>query len=72
MADIKYEIKKHIGVISKSDSGWTTELNLVSFNETEPKYDIRTWSPDKDKMSKGVRFNEEEMLKLIELFNENR
>ena len=30
MADIKYEIVKKIGVLSKSASGWAKEINLLS------------------------------------------
>ena len=41
MAEIKYEIKEKIGVISENDKGWTKELNLISWNDREPKYDIR-------------------------------
>ena len=46
MSDIKFEIVKKIGVLSKSEKGWAKELNLVSWNDREPKYDLRTWSPD--------------------------
>ena len=48
MPDIKFEIVKKIGVLSKATSGWTKELNLVSWNDREPKYDIRDWSADVD------------------------
>ena len=41
MAEIKFEITKHLGVLSQSTKGWTKELNLVSWNDREPKYDIR-------------------------------
>lgn len=61
MAEIKYEITKHIGVLSESPKGWLKEINLVSWNEREPKYDIREWSPDHEKMGKGVTLSEEEM-----------
>ncbi|MCL2049675.1 MAG: YdbC family protein [Defluviitaleaceae bacterium] len=64
MAEIKYEIKKHIGVLSESAKGWTKELNLVSWNDREPKYDIRDWSPEHEKMGKGVTLSEEEMAAL--------
>ena len=53
MADIKFEIIKKIGVLSKSEKGWAKELNLISWNDREPKYDIRDWSPDGEKMGKG-------------------
>ncbi len=69
MAEIKYEITKELGVISEATRGWTRELNLVSWNDREPKYDIRDWSPDHTRMSKGISLTEEEMKKLIELFN---
>ncbi len=62
--DIKFEIKKHYGILSESTKGWTKELNLVSWNDAEPKYDIRDWNPEHEKMGKGVTFTEEELLKL--------
>ena len=47
MTEIKYEIIKQVGVLSTSASGWTKELNLVSWNDRQPKYDLRDWSPDR-------------------------
>ena len=67
MADIKFEIKKEIGVLSESASGWTKELNLVSWNDGAPKYDLRDWAPDHEKMGKGVTLTEDELKKLKEL-----
>ena len=67
MSEIKYEIVKKIGVLSKAGSGWTKELNLISWNEREPKYDIRDWSPDGEKMGKGVTLSREELSALKEL-----
>ena len=46
MAEIKFEIVKNIGVLSESSKGWTKELNLISWNGREPKYDIRDWDPE--------------------------
>lgn len=69
MAEITFEIKKELGVISETGKGWTRELNLVSWNDRDPKYDIRDWSPDHTRMSKGVSLTEDEMKKLVELFN---
>ena len=65
--DIKFEIKKEIGVLSESAKGWTKELNLISWNGASPKYDLRDWSPDHEKMGKGVTLNENEMCKLKEI-----
>jgi hypothetical protein len=70
MADIKFEIVKKIGVLSKSDSGWAKELNLISWNDREPKYDIRDWSPDGKKMGKGATLSKEELLALKELLDQ--
>jgi len=64
MADIKFEIKQTIGVLSESAKGWTKELSLVSWNDKAPKYDIREWSPDHAKMGKGVTLTKEELVKL--------
>ncbi len=69
MSEIKYEIIKQIGVLSKTASGWAKELNLISWNDREPKYDIREWSPDREKMGKGATLSKEELLALKELLN---
>lgn len=65
--EISYDIVKHIGVLSTSAKGWTKELNLVSWNGREAKYDIREWSPEHDKMGKGVTLSAEELETLKEL-----
>jgi len=70
MADFKYEITKHIGVLSESAKGWTKEFNLISWNDREPKYDIREWSPGREKMGKGVTLSTEEVEKLKLLLGE--
>ena len=67
MAEIKYEIIKTIGVLSTSAKGWTKELNLISWNEREPKYDLRDWAPEHEKMGKGVTLSIEELRALKEL-----
>ena len=71
MAEITFEITKELGVISETSKGWTRELNMVSWNDRDPKYDIRDWSPDHTRMGKGVSLTEEEMKKIVELFNDS-
>lgn len=61
MAGITYEIVESIAVLSESSKGWTKELNLISWNDRDPKYDIREWSPDHEKMGKGVTLSNEEV-----------
>ena len=64
MADFKFEIKEEIGVLSTSTKGWKKELNLISWNGGAPKYDIREWSPDHEKMGKGVTLTADEIAEL--------
>lgn len=61
MVEIKYEVIEQIAVLSESSKGWTKELNLISWNERDPKYDIREWSPDHAKMGKGITLSDEEV-----------
>ena len=70
MADIKYEIEKKIGVISESAKGWTKELNLISWNGKKAKYDLRDWSPEHEKMGKGITLTIDELKTLKKLLNE--
>lgn len=69
MADIKYEIVHKIGVLSTSTSGWAKELNLISWNDREPKYDLRDWAPENQQMGKGVTLSKEELRSLRDLLN---
>ena len=69
MTEIKYEIVKKIGVVSKAGSGWAKELNLISWNDREAKYDLRDWSADGSKMGKGVTLTREELVALRDLLN---
>ena len=67
MSDIKFEIKHCVGVLSESAKGWRKELNLISWNGREPKYDIRDWSPEHEKMGKGTTLSNEEVENLYAL-----
>lgn len=67
--DFSYEIVEHIAVLSTSKTGWTKELNLISWNGRTAKYDIREWSPEHEKMGKGITLTDEEFTKLKELLS---
>ena len=67
MAELKYEIVEHLGVISENAKGWTKELNLVSWNDREPKYEIRDWAPEHAKMGKGITLSADEAASLKEI-----
>ena len=69
MTDITYEIVMQLGVLSQSRSGWLKEVNLISWNNYPPKYDIRDWSADHTQMGKGVTLSREELLALKELLS---
>ena len=54
MSEVKFEIQKELGVISEGSKGWKKEVNLISWNGAAPKYDIRDWDPEHEKMGKGI------------------
>ena len=68
--EFKYEIVEKIGVISSSTSGWNREVNIVRWNEGKPKLDIRDWSPEHDKMGKGISMTSEEVSLLKSILEE--
>ncbi len=69
MAELKFEITKSLGVLSENPKGWTKELNLVSWNDREPKYDLREWSPEHDRMGKGITLSDDDILELKDILN---
>ena len=68
MTEFKYEIIQELGILSETKSGWSRELNLISWNGAEPKYDIRDWSPGHEKMGKGISLNADEIEKLKTMY----
>lgn len=67
--DFSFKITESFGVLSESKAGWKTELNMVSWGDRPAKYDIRSWSPDHQKMGKGVTMTKDELLALRDLLN---
>ena len=70
MPDILFKITRHLGVLSMNAKGWTKELNLVSWNDRPPKYDIREWAPDHLSMGKGITLTDDEISALVRLMKE--
>jgi len=68
--EIKFTIVKELGVVATGTKGWTKELNYVSWNDRAPRYDLREWAPDHQKMGKGITLTAEEAIKLRELLSE--
>lgn len=64
-----FEIVEELAVLSENAKGWRKELNLVRWNENSPKFDIRDWSPDHEKMGKGITLSNEELAVLKQFLN---
>ena len=69
MPEFKFEVVETYGSLSESSKGWKKEIKLISWNQKEAKYDIREWSPDGEKMGKGVTLSKEEVINLRDLLN---
>lgn len=56
-----YEIVEHIATLSQSGDT-SKELNLVSYNGSPAKYDLRSWrrTAGEEKLLKGLTLTEEE------------
>ncbi|MCL2630844.1 MAG: PC4/YdbC family ssDNA-binding protein [Firmicutes bacterium] len=67
--DLKFEIVKNLGILSTSNRGWNKELNLVSWSGREARMDLREWSPEHDRMGKGVTLTNEEVAELKKVLN---
>ena len=65
MREIQYEIVKEIAVLSTGDSGYTKEINLISWTGKEPQYDLRSFSPNREKCGKGITLNADEAAALL-------
>lgn len=70
MTKLEFQIEKHLGVLSEAKSGWTKEVNLVSWNDRPAKLDIREWDSDHQKMSKGITFTKEELELLKQILDD--
>lgn len=67
--ELKFEIINNIGIISEKNKGWKLELNIISWNGNEPKYDIRTWGPEHKNMGKGITLTNQEIISLYEILS---
>lgn len=63
--EVTFEIVERIGALdAPNDNGWTRELNVVAWNGGEPKLDIREWSADHKRMSRGITMTEDQAMKM--------
>lgn len=68
-APIRYEVVERLGVLAKNSTGWTKELNLIAWNNAEPKFDIRDWDEEHKHMSKGITLKKDEAEAVMQLLN---
>lgn len=69
MSEIKYEFKAEHILVANGNKGWNLELNYISWNDRTPKYDLRSWSEDHEKMGKGLTLTKEELVALKNVLN---
>ncbi|WP_346902082.1 YdbC family protein [Faecalicatena contorta] len=63
----KFEIIETFAILSERDeAGFQKELNVISWGGRKPKYDIRGWSEDHQKMTKGITLTEDELIKIAQ------
>ncbi|SFO42209.1 hypothetical protein SAMN05216515_1528 [Eubacterium pyruvativorans] len=67
---ITCEIVRPIAVLSENERGYTREINLVSWNGGEVKYDIRNWHPGREKCGKGIALTRDEIFALFDALKE--
>ncbi len=70
--EIVYDVKRHIGVVAIYPTGWQKELNLIAWNNSAPKYDIRDWDAEHKHMSRGITLHKEEMKALGEMLRSEK
>ncbi|MBR2216501.1 MAG: hypothetical protein IJ849_12215 [Selenomonadaceae bacterium] len=65
MGSFAYKIKERLAVIGDNDMK-PLELNLISYNGREAKYDLRRWdrSGNESKMLKGLTLTGQELMEL--------
>lgn len=71
-SEVSFDIVERIGVLATYSTGWTREINMVSWNGGPARYDIRDWDPNHERMSKGLTLQEREMRTLVDSFKKRR
>jgi hypothetical protein len=63
MQEIKYKIVSHLFSLNNAGT-FLKELNIISWNDRDPVYDLRGWNDDHTKMSKGITLSKDEFEEL--------
>lgn len=70
---VTWDIKQNLGAIystrrgRKEGDAWMKEVNIVSWNGGLPKIDIRDWTEDHERMTKGITLSESEAKEVMEI-----
>ena len=67
-SEFSYQVLSRLGCIKAYETGWTKELNIIKWNNGEAVYDIRDWSEDKSRMSRGMTLTPDEIEKVISFY----
>lgn len=67
---VVYELVQSLGVVAEYPTGWTKEINLISWNNKEPKIDLRDWDSKHEHMSRGITLKIEEVQKSVDILTD--
>ena len=70
--EITFKILEHIGVLRTNATGWSRELNYVSWCDRPARFDIRDWTPDHEKSTRGITLTDYEMAKICEWMDKRK
>ena len=65
--EVEFKLIEQLGIIDRHKTGWNREVNIVAWNGKQPKFDIRDWDPDHERMSRGITLYEREAIKLTQI-----
>ncbi|MBP3898517.1 MAG: hypothetical protein J6D57_11900 [Mogibacterium sp.] len=65
--EIEFKLVEKLGVLDTHKSGWAREVNIVAWNGKPPKFDIRDWDPEHERMSRGITLHEREAVRLAKI-----
>ena len=72
--EVKYEVIQHLGKLTDEEGKYIKELNIISWNGNEPKFDLRPWKIDEEtgerKMMKGITLTSEELEALYNILKD--
>lgn len=69
MVQLNFNIEDICGTLSENKDGWRKELTYISWNNRAAKFDLRSWDPDYQAMTKGITMTKDELIKLKDILN---